>query len=429
MIKSILSKIYYKINFFSEKISIWYERYFSIFLSKFVYFPYMLLERYFIKKNFYFLINISEGIGHVFLELASFDFKYNNNKFNLKKDCKLILVYKESEIVNTVMNTYFASLPHIKYIKSNLIFYALLPLFIRNNKELIIDIGCGEQTYSLVNTNKIKRGTNKSIIFTGIRFRKREEFKELAKQNIENHDSKNIYDCFFNKLQITKKDLDEFKNIGIKDKITVLIHINERSVNACARPLSPITYLKLIEYIHSKDYQLVFIGREKYPEVFKKYNIINYPGSNIVGTYNDLKLFKFAEYSIINASGLASIPRYLNKYYMYINAWHIDNRLESEKCIMLPTLISSKQNNQYNLYNLRVQANLQNTYFQPENIKDKEIDAPEDIDLLNCFKELEELKKGNFIPNNKQIILKSELNCTKSYISKSFIERKKIVIN
>ena len=78
----------------------------------------MLLERYFIKKNFYFLINISEGIGHVFLELASFDFKYNNNKFNLKKDCKLILVYKESEIVNTVMNTYFASLPHIKYIKS-----------------------------------------------------------------------------------------------------------------------------------------------------------------------------------------------------------------------------------------------------------------------------------------------------------------------
>ena len=102
----------------------------------------MLLEKYLIKKNVYFLINLSEGIGHVFLELASFDFKYNNNKINLKKDCKIILVYKESEIVDTIMNSYFTSLPYIKYIKSNIIFYILLPLFIRNNKELIIDIGC-----------------------------------------------------------------------------------------------------------------------------------------------------------------------------------------------------------------------------------------------------------------------------------------------
>ena len=139
------------------------------------------------------------------MELASFDFKYNNNKINLKKDCKIILVYKESEIVDTIMNSYFTSLPYIKYIKSNIIFYILLPLFIRNNKELIIDIGCGEQSYNLVNTNKIKRGINKSIIFTGIRFRKHEEFKELARQNIENHVSKNIYDCFFNKLQSQKK--------------------------------------------------------------------------------------------------------------------------------------------------------------------------------------------------------------------------------
>ena len=180
-------------------------------------------------------------------------------------------------------------------------------------------------------------------------------------------------------------------------------------------------YLKLIEYAKGKGYQIVLIGREKYPEIFKRYQVINYAESKIANFLNDLKLFKFAEFSVINASGLAAIPRYLDKYYLYINHWHINTRVESDKSIMLPTLISRNDNF---LNTIQDQIKLQKSNINAQNLKEINMETPNDLDILNAFKELENLKIGNYEHTKEQIILQDKLRNTQSKISKFFIKNK-----
>ncbi len=423
--KSFVSSLYRKLKLAPQKISIIYEQSISIFLTRFFYFPFLVFEKIFIRKNFYFLTNLSEGVGHSIMELHMFDRQFRNNQLKLRKNCKIILIYKKSEIVDNIINYYKSDLSYIRYIKSNFLFYLLLPIFIKSNNDLIIDIGVGEQTYK-INSVKSDETKTQNIIFSGLGNRAVNEWTQVLENNLNKHKSKKFYQSFLNNISLTSKDWAQFSKIGIKNKKTLLIHVNNRIINACAKPLKPQAYIKLIEYAINKDYQIVFIGREKYPEIFKKYQVINYAESKIANFLNDLKLFKFAEFSIICASGLATIPRYLYKYYLYINYWHINTRIESDRCIMVPALISMKNNPLINIYH---QIKLQNSETNFKNLNIESIESPNDLDILNAFEELESLKFGKYKFIKEQDILKDKLRNTQSRISQSFIKRKKIIFN
>ena len=421
-LKSFFSNFYHKLKFLPNTISVMYEQNVSIFLMRYAYFPYLLLEKFFIKKNFYFLTNLSEGVGHACMELHMFDNQFRNDDLPIRKNCNFILVYKKSEIVDTIFSLYKSDLSYIKYIKNNFLFHLLLPMFIKNNSDLILDIGLGKHTYEINRLDHTNRVTN-NIIFSGIGIRSSNEIENRLNNVIYKHRSKKFYRSFLNNIFLTSQDRTQFEKIGIENKKTLLIHLNERVTNACAKLLEPQVYLKLIEYAKGKDYQIVLMGREKYPEIFKRYQVINYAESKIANFLNDLKLFKFAEFSVINASGLAAIPRYLDKYYLYINYWHINTRVESDKSIMLPTLISRKDNF---LNTIQDQIKLQKSNINTQNLREINMETPNDLDILNAFKELENLKIGNYEHTKEQIILKDKLRNTQSKISKFFIKNKAI---
>lgn len=423
----ILRYIFYRIKKENNNFIFFLERKLIVKIATRFNFFFELIEQSLINRKYVFLVNLSESVGHAMTELSIFDQKYLKKYHNKK----IILIYKKSEIVKNIFKNYSSYLSQIKFIESNFLFTILLPLFYRSNKQLILDIGCGLQSYNLKN-HQIIPNKNLNILHTGITIKSGDEFKKLISENIKiNHNS-----SFFKKKNI---DIEEnfLDGINFKRKKSVLLHINLRSTNASAKPTEPKTYIKLIDYLNLKDYQIIFIGREKFPDIFKNKNIIEYGNSKFANFENDLKLFQFADYSIINASGLAALPRYLDKYYLYLNYWHLMSRYETNKCIMIPSLIKDNsgkfdikkqmQTQEKTYYNFEKNLKLEKNYVNnlPFN-SDTAINATSE-DILIGFQELQDLKNKKYQLIKLQSHLQNLFSNHGGYISKNFLKKNEII--
>jgi hypothetical protein len=409
---------FYKFKFdILPKLSFFIEIYILRYLTKFFYFPYIIIENILIKKNMVLIGNLSESMGHTTFELHCLA-KILKTKF---KNKKFFLVYKNSDIVDTVFKIYKFKLKKIFYLKNTFLFWCLLPILYKNNKNLVLDVGAGKQSYDIKDNfvpQSFSKNKQKNIIYTGATKKNNKKFLLLIREFYNNSLSKNFYCSFFKYLRINDNDKKNFKKIGIKIKKTVLLHTNSREINANSKCLKPEIYIPLIRYLKKKKYQIIFIGRENFPKIFQKFNIINYANSNIASVKNDFKLFKMSNYSIISASGLSCLPRFMDKYYLYINSWHVHYNTESFRCVYLPVFLTKGKN--INL-NRQKQLRLNGKYLNKTDLQ--YMTRLNGQDLLNGFKELEVLKEKKYSVNKEQIFLNKKLLNSNSLISQNIIKK------
>ena len=230
-------------------------------------------------------------------------------------------------------------------------------------------------------------------------------------------------DNFFNNYKFTKKIEDKF----IKKKY-IVVQIKNEVVNATAKETDPLTYIPLLKFIKKK-YAIIFIGREKMPEIFNDYVDWNYANSSYASYFNDISLISRSEYSIVFGSGLANVPMILGKYYLYLGSWHLITPSASKYCVFIPTLLKFKNNNK--ILNLK-----ENYMFFKRNkmqiFKSKTVISinPNGEDILEGFKELTRLKKNytemHYLQKKFNNFLKNQpINFSKARISFNFINKYK----
>jgi putative glycosyltransferase (TIGR04372 family) len=129
-------------------------------------------------------------------------------------------------------------------------------------------------------------------------------------------------------------------SLNIKKKY-VVIQIKTEKVNGTIEILSPGLLLDSIKYFQDKNYQIVFVGREPFPDVFLNKSIIDYANSKYVSSLNDFLLIGHCSLVIASASGFCFIPESLDKPLLITNAHHIMQHY-GRRTIYLPTLLSRK---------------------------------------------------------------------------------------
>ena len=146
------------------------------------------------------------------------------------------------------------------------------------------------------------------------------------------------------------------KNLNISEKY-IIIQIKTEKVNGTMEPLNPELLLKSIEYFQDKNYQIVFAGREKFPDIFLNKSIINYANSKYASPLNDFLIVGHSTLVIASASGFCFIPENFDKPLLILNAHHIGQNF-GKRTIYVPTLLSRRSEE----FNARIQHKYLCTY-------------------------------------------------------------------
>jgi putative glycosyltransferase (TIGR04372 family) len=145
-----------------------------------------------------------------------------------------------------------------------------------------------------------------------------------------------------------KSKLDKFtnkKNILMQklkiSKKYIIIQIKTFRSNGTLEPLDPKLYIKTLRYFQDNNYQVVFAGREKIPEVFLSNSVINYANSKYASAFNDYLLVGYSSLVISSPSGFSHLPEVLDKPVLVLNS-HFICAYHGRKTIAVPTLLSRK---------------------------------------------------------------------------------------
>ena len=191
---------------------------------------------------------------------------------------------------------------------------------------------------------------------------------------------------------------NELKKLITKDfdKIA-LIHAKFIKRNSAAKPTDPKTYLATLKKLQENGYKTIYVGREKMPEQFNKFDLFDYANSEHANFENDLGLFSIAKLAIIDGSGIAALPVICKTPFLYINSWDSFVYLWSYKLsIFIPTLMKDKNNNKLKIKDI-INLIRYSSESGPEIFPEKNyqpIEASE-TQILNGYLELEELIKNN----------------------------------
>ena len=137
---------------------------------------------------------------------------------------------------------------------------------------------------------------------------------------------------------------EEKSNLLQKLNITkkyIIIQIKTISQNGTLKTYNLNLLIKSIKYFQDKGYQIVFAGREEFPDDFLNKSIIDYANSKYASSLNDLLIIEGCSFVISSGSGFSEIPYSLNKPLLIINVHHISQYF-GYRTILLPTLLSRK---------------------------------------------------------------------------------------
>ena len=99
-------------------------------------------------------------------------------------------------------------------------------------------------------------------------------------------------------------------------------------------------YQPAIEYLIDKGYSPVFVGREIFPEEWKKYNVVDYANSVHATVRNDFHLFRLAALAILGASGTNMLAETQGIPYLQVNTTLFATPPFAKNAISLPALWS-----------------------------------------------------------------------------------------
>jgi len=130
------------------------------------------------------------------------------------------------------------------------------------------------------------------------------------------------------------------QNLEISTKY-VVIQVKTTKQNGTIKPLSPDLLLETIKYFQNKDYQIVFAGREEFPEIFLNKSIIDYANSRYASPLNDFLLIGHCSFVISAASGFCNLPENFEKPLLILNGHHLFQYF-GQRTIYVPTLLSRR---------------------------------------------------------------------------------------
>jgi len=258
------------------------------------------------------------SVGHLSLEFDYFFLKMEK----LKKPVRII-IFCPNHINNEVI--FKNSRKYFRLVVSNNFLFRYISLISPKYKKQFLDSALSD------------------IKFHFQRRSERRTYNEVAKLYNKYYILKKKLNLFpFLNFSYNNKNLDNFLRINnIKKKEYDVIHIKELEGNACALRTAPDTYLDTILYLNSMQLKVVFGGREKMPEIFKKLNVINFANSNFAESYeDDLNLILNSSFVLGFASGYMNMLDVLNISGVACGFWNIMMSTFSRNIVLLPTVLN-----------------------------------------------------------------------------------------
>jgi putative glycosyltransferase (TIGR04372 family) len=344
-------------------------------LAKYVYWILRPLAQYFMRNKIFISINnLSWAIGHIYPEI---DFLHRARKLDYKYiDSTILYVYPNNPILKGIKN--IISTAEVKIITSGITNFILYPLAMRY-PEISIDTGQSSICHSL------DKDFNLPIPHSHINtFRVRQVlYAELRKKTSKFYPLRTV--------RSLSRSLSEF----VGSHKYIVIQIKDIRVNATFNPVNPQTYCLAIQEFSKKGYRVVFAGREKMPDIFKKLNVINYSESKFASGENDYDLILNASFVIASSSGFCFIPDCLDIPLLSVNNWQINGYI-GRKTIQIPSLLNI--NNQKILFSNQINHFYDLGQIGPDTkapIGWEVIDASAE-DILLASKEMIRLSHNNF---------------------------------
>lgn len=288
-----------------------YSKYFSI--------PISFVAKNLKKNNVFISINnnCNSSIGHIFSEIDT-----------LKRIQKSEIKYKDSKIIftTTKKNILNSSKDIFETDKFKLLFGGVKSLILTfvaiRHPNLSIDGSLGQENVIFGNKPFSPR------ICYNSKSKKRAKLIKKSQDFYPNKDIKKNFEKEFDflsrKLNISKK--------------YIVIQMKTTPTNATFEPAQPKDYFSLIDHYSLKDYDIVFAGRETFPESFKKKQVINYANSRYATPLNDYILVKNSSLVISSASGFCNIAETLDKPLLIFNSFHGVQQY-GRRTIILPTIL------------------------------------------------------------------------------------------
>ena len=274
-----------------------------------------------------FVINIVESVGHITLELDGFFRRQHLGEINPKK--RYLLVMRSNHLFKSCVELYGHKFRWA--ISSDLVYDLLLPIILRY-KDITLDVGMSGWKLKLPSNKAYYLPVYKSCWH-------RISKSEALTQWLYYWKRRSQCPEYFPMKEgiLPSSQLIKFLN-GNTEKLA-LIHIKTNVGNATAKPTDPETYLDALGYLSDLGYRLMFVGREKMPDVFRRYKIINYSESNITSFQHDVQLFNLADIAITAGSGIREIADCLGKPLVFLNSWHLPTMPLYRYCVCVPTLV------------------------------------------------------------------------------------------
>lgn len=282
--------------------------------------PLLICSRYLKKKNILISVNnnCNFSTGHIYGEIKLL---YRMQKTIYKHSCPTIwFTTSRKEILGDTKNIFENKNFKVLFggIKRILLTFVAI-----KDPSISIDASMGFDDY-IHNSRPLKP---------------RADYFDKPKKRIELYVKTRKFHPMKEKLSVY---FDEAKKLMQNLKITnryIVIQIKTMSVNGTLEPLNPDSLLKSIKYFQNKKYQIVFAGREQFPDIFLNKSIINYANSIYASALNDFLLIGHCSLVIASASGFCFIPENLDKPLLIVNAHHIAQN-PGQRTIYVPTLIS-----------------------------------------------------------------------------------------
>ena len=390
MIRKILSGTYHKLKILylnnRENFFYYYERNIAVIIAK--YFFLIPIIEFFLEKNkFIFIRTIPMGPGELIPAIDGFVRRLEIG--TLSKNKKYIWISKNRDTYKIIMKY---TKKHFYFSSSNtFLYYLFLPILIRQNK-ITLECGIARTKWIIPKNGKIIKQTIGRNNYLDRYSRAYSEKAWIEYWKLR--ENKNTCQGLGSNYHIS----NELKKLITKDfdKIA-LIHAKFIKRNSAAKPTDPKTYLATLKKLQENGYKTIYVGREKMPEQFNKFDLFDYANSEHANFENDLGLFSIAKLAIIDGSGIAALPVICKTPFLYINSWDSFVYLWSYKLsIFIPTLMKDKNNNKLKIKDI-INLIRYSSESGPEVFPEKHyqpIEASE-TQILNGYLELEELIKQN----------------------------------
>lgn len=131
--------------------------------------------------------------------------------------------------------------------------------------------------------------------------------------------------------------------LGGRTEKLALFHIKLGVINATAAPTDPDNYLPAIRWLTEQGYQVIHVGREPMPDVYKSLGVWNYAENSVASYRRDLQLFSIADLAVTAGSGISQIADCMDRPLVYLDSWHLGMPMASRKCVMVPALVRDRQ--------------------------------------------------------------------------------------